>query len=79
MANLSLQLSDVDWELRLQMANSSMSKLKVPIGLLQLTLSANDEPEKVQMEFSHDELYSLYNQVKIKTSLIYIIIKTPFL
>ncbi|XP_015910527.1 COMM domain-containing protein 10 [Parasteatoda tepidariorum] len=59
------QLSDVNWELRLQMANSSMSKLKVPIGLMELTLASNEGSEKLQMEFSHDELYSFYNQLEV--------------
>ncbi|GFR32445.1 COMM domain-containing protein 10 [Trichonephila clavata] len=60
----SKQLSDVNWELRLQTAQSSMSKLKNPVGLIELALDSNEKVEKLQMEFSHKELYSFYNQLE---------------
>lgn len=56
-------MSDVNWELRLQLAQSTIPKQKNTVGLIELTLDSSNGPEKVQMEFSHDELYSLYNQV----------------
>ncbi|GFU30792.1 COMM domain-containing protein 10 [Nephila pilipes] len=58
------QLSNVNWELRLQSAQSSMSKLKNPIGLVEIILDSNEKVEKLQMEFSHKELYSFYNQLE---------------
>jgi len=61
----SKQLSDVNWELRLVLAQSSLSKLKTPTGLVELTLDSNDGPEKLQMEFSHQELYSFYNKLEV--------------
>ncbi|PRD23914.1 UNVERIFIED_CONTAM: COMM domain-containing protein 10 [Trichonephila clavipes] len=60
----SKQLSDVNWELRLQTAQSSVSKLKNPVGLIELTLDSNEKVEKLQMEFSHKEMYSFYNQLE---------------
>ncbi|KAG8191724.1 hypothetical protein JTE90_008788 [Oedothorax gibbosus] len=63
------QLEDVNWELRLELAQSSLSKLKTPLGLLELTLGTGEgNSEKLQMEFSHKELYSLYNQLEVVQS-----------
>lgn len=61
----SKQLSDVNWELRLELAQSSLSKLKTPVGLVELTLESQNEPEKLLMEFSHQELYSFYNKLEV--------------
>ncbi|CAL1298418.1 unnamed protein product [Larinioides sclopetarius] len=59
------QLNDVNWELRLQTAQSSMSKLKNPVGLVELNLESGEKNEKLQMEFSHKELYTFYNQLEV--------------
>lgn len=69
--NVSLQLTDVNWELHLQLSQSTVSKMKKAVGLIELTLDSSSGLEKVQMEFNHDELYSFYNQV-IVFSIIYL-------
>ncbi|GIX68743.1 COMM domain-containing protein 10 [Caerostris darwini] len=62
------QMNDVNWELRLQSAQSSLSKLKNPIGIVELSLESNEKIEKLQMEFSHTDLYSFYNQLELVQS-----------
>ncbi|XP_054714281.1 COMM domain-containing protein 10-like [Uloborus diversus] len=60
----SKQLTDVNWEIHLQLAQSSVSKLKTPVGLIELNLKSDEENEKLAMEFSHEELYAFYDQLE---------------
>ncbi|KFM81740.1 COMM domain-containing protein 10, partial [Stegodyphus mimosarum] len=59
------QLTDTNWELRLQLAQSTMTKMKNPIGLIELTLDSDNGSENLPMEFSHADLYSFYDQLEI--------------
>lgn len=61
----SKQLVDVNWQLRLQLAQASLQKMKCPMAVIELILNSNDGDEKLQMEFTHDKLYALYNQLEV--------------
>lgn len=60
------QLSDVNWRLNLQVAQSSMTKMKVPNAMFELNLSSGSQcsEEPVHLEFTHGELYAFYNQLE---------------
>ncbi|XP_023230180.1 COMM domain-containing protein 10-like isoform X2 [Centruroides sculpturatus] len=60
------QLTDVKWELRLQMAQASRTNLKTPLGILELEISSDkDKNNKIQFQFNHQQLYELYNKLEI--------------
>ena len=63
--NFILQLTDINWRLNLQMAQSTETKQKLPNAMFELGVhrEGQDEKEKIRMEFTHDELYQFYNQV----------------
>ncbi|RMX38960.1 COMM domain-containing protein 10 [Pocillopora verrucosa] len=60
------QLSEVNWRLNLQMAQSSMTKMKLPNAMFELNLSSGSQcsEEQVHLEFTHGELYAFYNQLE---------------
>lgn len=60
------KLETVGWQLNLQMAHSTQSKLKSPRAVLQLGVSNEDSKslEKVLVEFSHEELFDFYNKLE---------------
>ncbi|CAB4028584.1 Hypothetical predicted protein [Paramuricea clavata] len=65
-----MQLDSVKWKLNLQMAESSKSNLKTPSAVVELGLKGSKESENVCLEFTHEELYSFYDQLeKIKSQL----------
>jgi len=59
-------LEDVSWRLHLEMANDSQSRLKQPAAFFQLGINNQDtqSTERVNIEFSHDELYQFYNKLE---------------
>lgn len=61
------KLEYVDWQLNLQMAQSSQAKLKSPSAVLQLGLRSEDSEaqENVFVEFNHQELLEFYNKLEI--------------
>ncbi|KAL8562624.1 hypothetical protein ACOMHN_011196 [Nucella lapillus] len=60
------QLEEVNWRLNLQLAQSSVSKMKEPNAMFELGVRDENsgEKEKIRMEFTHDELYGFYNQLE---------------
>ncbi|XP_045582858.1 COMM domain-containing protein 10 [Procambarus clarkii] len=63
------QLEDVAWELHLETASSNLARQSRPIAHLQLNLSSGTdasklEAEKVSLQFDHDQLYQLYDQLE---------------
>ncbi|KAI8777323.1 COMM domain-containing protein 10, partial [Biomphalaria glabrata] len=59
-----LQLEDINWRINLQMAQTTLSKMKLPNALFQLGIR-NDTTglkENIRVEFTHEELYEFYNQ-----------------
>uniref|UniRef100_A0A3Q3WXG3 COMM domain-containing protein n=1 Tax=Mola mola TaxID=94237 RepID=A0A3Q3WXG3_MOLML len=61
------KLEHVDWQLNLQMAQSSQARLKSPSAVLQLGLRSEDSEvqENVFVEFNHQELLDFYNKLEI--------------
>lgn len=59
------QLQEVNWRLNLQMAQADRTKMKSPNAMFELVVSAdNGGRDKIQMEFSHEELYQFYGQLE---------------
>jgi len=48
------------------MAQSNMTKMKLPNVMFDLNLSSGSQgnTEQVHLEFTHDELYAFYNQLE---------------
>ncbi|XP_026072979.1 COMM domain-containing protein 10 isoform X1 [Carassius auratus] len=66
------KLDHVGWQLCLQMASSSRSRLKEPHAVLDLGLRTEDDAEvntervqNVFVEFSHQDLLDFYNQMEM--------------
>ncbi|KAK7008739.1 COMM domain-containing protein 10 [Biomphalaria glabrata] len=62
-----LQLEDINWRINLQMAQTTLSKMKLPNALFQLGIR-NDTTglkENIRVEFTHEELYEFYNQLEV--------------
>ncbi|XP_014769908.1 COMM domain-containing protein 10 isoform X1 [Octopus bimaculoides] len=60
------QLNAINWRLNLEMANGSRSKMKQPNAMFELKINreGKQNAEKLQLEFSHQELYTFYNQLE---------------
>lgn len=60
------QLTDINWRLNLQMAQSTETKQKLPNAMFELGVhrEGQEDKEKIRMEFTHDELYQFYNQLE---------------
>ncbi|XP_014673344.1 PREDICTED: COMM domain-containing protein 10-like [Priapulus caudatus] len=60
------QLDTIKWRLNLQMAQSTRSELKEPNAAFELGIRDHNtkETEKLQMEFTHEELYAFYSQLE---------------
>ena len=58
------QLEEVNWQLRLQAGSADQSKMKIPNGVLELTLSEEEKKEKLLMEFSKKELLGLFGELE---------------
>ncbi|XP_060558279.1 COMM domain-containing protein 10-like [Ruditapes philippinarum] len=60
------QLTDINWRLNLQMAQSMETKQKLPNAMFELGVhrEGQEDKEKIRMEFTHDELYQFYNQLE---------------
>lgn len=60
------QLQAVNWRLNLQMAQKNTAKMKLPNALFELNLASGSQgvKEKIHLEFTHEELYSFYNQLE---------------
>ena len=60
------QLDTVKWRLSLQLARNNHSKLKIPSSILELGITTSDSNsnDNLQMEFSHDNLYNLFQQLE---------------
>ncbi|XP_050974047.1 COMM domain-containing protein 10 isoform X1 [Labeo rohita] len=62
------KLDHVGWQLNLQMASSTRSKLKEPHAVLNLGLRTEDDTEHLQdvfVEFNHQDLLDFYNQMEM--------------
>ncbi|CAH3018392.1 unnamed protein product [Porites evermanni] len=61
------QLQAVSWRLNLQMAQSNATKMKLPNAMMEFSVASGRQGvrEKVHVEFTHEELYALYNQVSV--------------
>ncbi|XP_051924033.1 COMM domain-containing protein 10 [Hippocampus zosterae] len=61
------KLDFVNWQLNLQMAQSSQARLKSPSAVLQLGLRNEDSQvgENVFVELNHQELLEFYNKLEI--------------
>mmetsp|Transcript_379 Transcript_379/g.502 ORF Transcript_379/g.502 Transcript_379/m.502 type:complete len:207 (-) Transcript_379:1202-1822(-) len=62
-------MDTVKYQLHLQMAQSNLSRLKEPTALFELTLNDTDPendiaPEKVRVEFTHEQLFAFYQQLE---------------
>ncbi|XP_057309409.1 COMM domain-containing protein 10-like [Hydractinia symbiolongicarpus] len=60
------QLDTVNWQLRLQTAQASQTKVTIPSTIFELGLNRpdNEEKEKLQFEFTHEELYKFFQQLE---------------
>ena len=60
------QLDTVRWRLSLQLARNNYSKLKIPSSILELGITTPDSNsnDNLQMEFSRDSLYNLFQQLE---------------
>eukprot|EP00040_Diaphanoeca_grandis_P039630 m.259637 g.259637 ORF g.259637 m.259637 type:complete len:205 (+) comp38431_c0_seq1:226-840(+) len=61
------EATDVSWRLNLRLAQSTQAIVKEPNALFEINVQSKDKPagEKVQMEFTRDELYKFYTQLEI--------------
>uniref|UniRef100_A0A1A8DEE9 COMM domain containing 10 n=1 Tax=Nothobranchius kadleci TaxID=1051664 RepID=A0A1A8DEE9_NOTKA len=61
------KLEHVGWQLNLQMAQSSQTRLKSPSAVLQLGIKSEDSEaqENVFVEFNHQQLLEFYNKLEI--------------
>ncbi|XP_041434895.1 COMM domain-containing protein 10-like [Xenopus laevis] len=59
------KLETTDWQLNLQMAQSTQAKMKSPQAVIKLGDSSEDTTnlEKVFVEFNHKELLEFYNKL----------------
>lgn len=64
---LFFKLEDINWRLNLQMAQSTETKQKLPNAMFEFGVNqeGQDDKERIRVEFTHDELYQFYNQVKL--------------
>ncbi|XP_065189259.1 COMM domain-containing protein 10-like [Sycon ciliatum] len=59
------QLDDVNWRLNLQMSQASKSRMKQPNAIFEFDISSGSKTvDKVQAEFTHEELYDFYKQLE---------------
>lgn len=60
-------LEEIEWSLQMQLAHSSLSKLKQPVAIFELGLKSQDEDklESCQMSFSHEELLQFYKNLEV--------------
>jgi len=60
------QLDTVNWELRLQTAQSNKTKMKMPSAIIELGLLSPDskDTEKVLYEFNHAQLFELFTKLE---------------
>ncbi|KAI0208419.1 COMM domain-containing protein 10 [Lamellibrachia satsuma] len=60
------QLEEINWRLSLQMGQATQSKMKLPNAMFELTVKDDNTQvkDKVRMEFTHEELYTFYNQLE---------------
>lgn len=58
------QLEEVNWRQNLTMAQSGRSKLKQPNALFEFVIKEGEEREKVQVDFTHEELYAFYSKLE---------------
>lgn len=58
------QLEEVNWRQNLTMAQTGRSKLKQPNALFEFVIKEGEEREKVQVEFTHEELYAFYSKLE---------------
>eukprot|EP00794_Sanderia_malayensis_P009870 gene9870-10880_t len=60
------QLDSLNWRLNLQMSQSNRSKMKMPTAFFELGLKSSDQKddENLRMEFTHDELYTFFQQME---------------
>ncbi|PRP87683.1 hypothetical protein PROFUN_02383 [Planoprotostelium fungivorum] len=62
------QLSDVSWRFHMQMAQSTLSKLKEPSALFRLHLkstSGEESDRAVNLEFGREELFSFFTKLEM--------------
>ncbi|XP_054587575.1 COMM domain-containing protein 10 isoform X1 [Nothobranchius furzeri] len=61
------KLEHVGWQLNLQMAQSSQTRLKSPSAVLQLGIKSEDSEaqENVFVEFNHQQLLEFYNKLEV--------------
>uniref|UniRef100_A0A1A8QAK6 COMM domain containing 10 n=1 Tax=Nothobranchius pienaari TaxID=704102 RepID=A0A1A8QAK6_9TELE len=61
------KLEHVGWQLNLQMAQSSQTRLKSPSAVLQLGIKSEDSEaqENVFVEFNHQQLREFYNKLEV--------------
>ncbi len=62
-------LSDVSWQLQLQLAQDNSTKLTTPCAVFEFKTSnpssyANNETDVFQAEFTHDELYNFFQKIE---------------
>ncbi|CAG0881091.1 unnamed protein product [Darwinula stevensoni] len=60
----SKQLEDVRHELRVTSATNLQSQVLAPCAILEFNLRNSEQGEKFHVQFSHEELFSLYNQLE---------------
>jgi len=59
------QLDSIKWRLNLQMAEKNRAAMKSTSAIFELGLkSSSSEDEKIQIEFTHDELYDFFNKLE---------------
>jgi len=60
------QLDTINWELRLQTAQSNKTKLKLPTAIIELGLQSQDpeENEKLLYEMNHEQLFDLFTKME---------------
>ncbi len=62
-------LRDVSWQLQLQLAQDTATKLTTPCAVFEFKTSnpsqyAASEPDVFQAEFTHDELYNFFQKIE---------------
>jgi len=60
------QLDSVAWQLNLQMAQANKTKMKIPSAVVELGLknASTNAKERLQLEFTHEELYDFFQQLE---------------
>jgi len=65
-----LELNSVGWRMDLQISQSTLNRLKLPVAIMDLNLKSSSASSKIAnesltLEFTHDELYDFFNKLEL--------------